>query len=112
MVMAMIGVTSSRAASSAAWNGVFPMCRCRSTFSTMTMASSTTSPTDSTIASSVRRLIVKPNVSISSTAPMSEIGMATTGMITPRAEPRKRKITKMTMSSVSASVFSTSSIAD
>ena len=32
---------------------------------------------------------------------MSEIGIATTGMITPRTEPRKRKMTRMTMISVS-----------
>ena len=42
---------------------------------------------------------------------MSEIGIATTGMITARTEPRNRKITTTTISSVSLSVFSTSSIA-
>ena len=42
---------------------------------------------------------------------MSETGIATTGMITPRTEPRKRKMTRMTMSSVSVRVLSTSSIA-
>ena len=42
---------------------------------------------------------------------MSEIGMATTGMITPRTDPRNRKMTKMTISSVSPSVFRTSLIA-
>jgi len=55
--------------------------------------------------------MVNPKTFISSTAPMSEIGMAMTGMITPRTDPRKRKMMMMTMSSVSASVFSTSSIA-
>src|SRR5690349_1409939 len=48
----------------------------------MTIASSTTRPTDSTIASSVSRLIVKPAISIRNTAPTSEIGIATIGMRT------------------------------
>ena len=60
IVMAMIGPRSSRAALIAASNGFSPSWRWRSTFSTMTMASSTTRPTERTIASSVSRLIVKP----------------------------------------------------
>ena len=63
------------------------------------------------MASRVRRLIVKPNDSISITAPIREIGMATTGMMTPRTEPRKRKITRMTMNNVSPRVFKTSLMA-
>ena len=77
------------------------MCRWRSTFSTMTMASSTTSPTESTMASRVSRLMVKPATSIRKTAPISEIGMATTGISTERNDPRNRKMTTTTMSSVS-----------
>ncbi|MNC89037.1 hypothetical protein D3C83_49260 [compost metagenome] len=77
----------------------------------MTIASSTTRPTDSTIASRVRRFTVKPAASMRNTAPTSEIGMATTGMITARTEPRNRKITATTMSSVSVSVDSTSPMA-
>ena len=46
MVIAMMGPTSSRAPKSAACSGVFPSRMCRSTFSTTTMASSTTRPTD------------------------------------------------------------------
>ncbi len=80
-------------------------------FSTITIASSTTRPTDSTIASSVSRLIVNPAASIRKTAPTSEIGIATIGMSTDRSDPRKRKITTMTMMSVSESVVSTSLIA-
>jgi len=108
MVMAMIGPRSSRAAWIAAWIGGSPECTWRSTFSTMTMASSTTRPTESTIASSVSRLIVNPAAFMRKTAPMSEIGIAITGMMRPRIEPRNRKITSTTMSSVSVSVFSTS----
>ncbi len=55
--------------------------------------------------------MVKPASIIRKTAPISEIGMATTGMITVRSDPMKRKITIMTMSNVSLSVFKTSLIA-
>ena len=62
MVMAMIGADQlARRFDAPPASDVLPMCRWRSMFSTMTMASSTTSPTDSTMASSVSRLIVKPN---------------------------------------------------
>ena len=44
-------------------------------------------------------------------APMSEIGIARIGMITDRTDPRNRKITTMTINSVSESVVSTSRIA-
>ena len=108
IVMAMIGPTSSRAASMAAWKGLLPSCRWRSTFSTITIASSTTRPTESTMASRVSRLMVKPAACMMKTAPMSEIGIATTGMITDRTEPRKRKITTITISRVSVRVLSTS----
>ena len=109
--MAMIGPTSSRAAWMAASKGVLPMWRWRSTFSTITIASSTTRPTESTMARRVSRLMVKPAASIKNTAPTREMGMATTGISTERSEPRKRKITTTTMSSVSTRVCSTSSMA-
>jgi len=79
-------------------------------FSTMTIESSTTSPTESTMASSVSRLMVNPATAMMKTAPTSEIGIATTGMSTERPDPRKRKMMTMTISSVSARVFSTSSM--
>ena len=44
---------------------------------------------------------MKPKTCIRNTAPMSDTGMATTGTSTERSEPRKRKMTMMTMSSVS-----------
>ena len=80
----------------------------RSTFSTTTMASSTTRPTDSTIASSVSRFSVKPNACIRKTAPISETGIATIGTSTVRSEPRNRKITSITISTVSAASARTS----
>ena len=111
MVMAMMGPTSSRAPTSAASTGFIPSRTCRSTFSTTTMASSTTRPTESTMASRVSRLMVKPKSCMRKTAPMSETGMATTGTSTERSEPRKRKITTTTMSRVSSRVCTTSSMA-
>ena len=81
-------------------------------FSTTTIASSTTSPIASTIASSVNRLKLKPAISIKLQTPISESGMVTTGISTERNEARKRKITTTTIMTASASVFSTSSIED
>jgi hypothetical protein len=63
------------------------------------------------MASKVRRLIVKPASIMRNTAPTSEMGIATTGMITVRKDPIKRKITTTTMRSVSVRVLSTSRIA-
>ena len=80
-------------------------------FSTTTIASSTTRPIASTIASSVSRLMVKPITSMRKHAPTRESGIATSGMMTERAEPRNRKITTITMASASTRVVTTSSIA-
>ena len=56
---------------------------------------------DSTMASSVNKLMVRAGHDIRKTAPTREIGMATTGMSTERNDPRKRKMTMMTMTKVS-----------
>ena len=109
--MAMIGPTSSRAPTSAASTGVFPPRMWRSMFSSTTMASSTTRPTERTMARRVRRFTVNPNACIRKTPPISDNGIATTGISTDRKEPRKRKMTTMTISSVSPRVFSTSRMA-
>ena len=111
IVIEMIGPTSSRAPFNAASRGFKPSRRCRSTFSTTTMASSTTRPTERTMASSVSRLMVNPNTCTRKMPPMSETGMATTGTRAERKEPRKRKMTTMTMSSVSRRVLTTSRMA-
>ena len=68
------------------------------------MASSTTIPTARTIARSVSKLIVNPKASMSIIAPTSESGIATIGISTERNEPMKRKITSITMTSVSINV--------
>ena len=63
------------------------------------------------MARSVSRLMVKPAAIMRKTAPISEMGMATTGISTDRADPRNRKMTTITMRSVSLRVRSTSLIA-
>ena len=112
IVIEITGPTISRAPCSDACTGVFPSSRWRWMFSTTTMASSTTSPIASTIASSVSRLKLKPNASIRLQTPISDSGIVTTGMMTERNEARNRKITTTTISTASISVFFTSSIDD
>ena len=63
------------------------------------------------MASSVSRFTVNPKTCIRKTAPISEIGIAMIGIIVERHEPRKRKMTTQTISSVSARVWKTSLIA-
>ena len=79
-------------------------------FSTTTMASSTTRPMASTIASNVSRFSEKPIASMKVAAPMMDSGMVTIGISTDRKEPRNRKMTTMTMATASISVFTTSSM--
>ncbi|MCY1512518.1 hypothetical protein D9M68_469800 [compost metagenome] len=109
-VIAITGPATSRAPINAACTRDLPSSMWRCTFSTTTMASSTTRPMASTIASSVSRLMLKPNSSISAAAPSIDSGMVTTGMSTARSEPRHRKITSTTMAMASSNVFCTSSI--
>ena len=49
--------------------------------------------------------MVKPKACIRNSAPISDSGIATIGMSTERNEPRNRKMTTMTISSVSISVL-------
>ena len=66
----------SRAPLSAASNGRIPPSMWRTMFSSMTMASSTTKPTDSVKASKVMLLIEKPNTYIAAQVPTSDTGTA------------------------------------
>jgi hypothetical protein len=75
------------------------------------MASSTTRPTERTIASKVRRFRLNPKASMKSAAPISETGIATRGTSAVRTEPRKRNTTRPTIEIVSISVFEISSSA-
>ena len=81
-----------------------PSSRWRLTFSTTMIASSTTSPIASTSASRVSRLMEKPNISIMVKVPISDSGMAMTGISTDRGEPRNTNTTRVTISTASTSV--------
>ena len=70
----------------------------RSTFSTTTMASSTTMPMASTRPNSDSVLMEKPNASSTANVPMIDTGTATSGMIEARQVCRNRITTSTTSS--------------
>src|ERR1043166_492048 len=78
-------------------------------FSSMTIASSTTKPTESVSASKVMLLIEKPKAYISAQVLISDTGTANDGMTVAAAERRNRKITNTTSEMAMPSVTSTSS---
>src|SRR5215471_9166453 len=78
-------------------------------FSSMTMASSTTKPTDSVSASIVMLLTENPSAYIAAQVPINETGTASAGMIVAEAERRNRKMTSTTRLIAIASVTCTSS---
>src|SRR5215475_7667721 len=80
----------------------------RTMFSSMTMASSTTKPTDRVSASSVMLLIEKSNAYIMAQVPISEIGTASAGISVAVADRRNRKMTSTTRMMAIVSVSSTS----
>ncbi len=65
-------------------------------FSSTTIASSTTRPIASTIASRVSVFTVKPSAYMIANAPISEAGMVTTGIRVARRFRRNRKTTSTT----------------
>ena len=83
-VVATIGGVTSFIAATAASRRPSPFSNCRSTFSTTTMASSTTNPTASTRPSSVKVLIEKPKAASTAKVATSETGIAMIGMIVVR----------------------------
>src|ERR1700686_1062843 len=109
-VIEMMVNPTSRDPLSAASNGVMPLSTCRTMFSSMTMASSTTNPTDRVSAMSVRLLIEKLNAYMAAQLAMSEIGTASDGMMVAAAERRNRKITATTSPLAIARVTCTSLI--
>ena len=74
------------------------------------MASSTTRPVASTTPNKVSKLIVNPEAYIRKNVPISEIGMAKTGIRVVRHCRRKTKITKTTNANAKKIVSSTSVI--
>ena len=108
--VAMIGPTTSFIAATAASTGDKPRSSWRSTFSTTTVASSTTSPIASTMPSMVTMLSEKPIASMAASVKTSETGIAVAGMIVVRQLCRNRNTTPITSASASASVTITSCI--
>ena len=82
----------------------------RSTFSTTTMASSTTMPMASTRPNSERLFSEKPNACITANVPMSDTGTASSGMMEARQFCRKTMTTITTSSTASNSVWTTASM--
>src|ERR1700704_6041339 len=90
--------------------GESPAAMLRSTFSTTTIASSTTMPIASTRPNSDRLLSEKPNRPITKKVPTSEIGIATIGMTAARQLCRNRMTTSTTSTIASTIVLVTASI--
>ena len=95
----------------AASRGCSPAAMLRSTFSTTTMASSTTMPIASTSPNSDRLLSEKPNRLITKKVPMSEIGIATIGITAARQVCRNR-ITTSTTSTMAIRMVLITSLTD
>ena len=79
-------------------------------FSRTTIASSTTIPIASTIPSNVKTLIEKSATYIIKNAPISEIGIAMTGITVVRQFLKNRKIINTTSPNATKMVCSTSEI--
>jgi hypothetical protein len=100
---------TSSIASSAASNGrIFSSRIRRSTFSSTTMASSTTMPMASTSANRVSVLIEKPTSHRPAKAPISDTGTAIIGISVARQVCRNRNTTASTSSAASTMVMLTS----
>src|SRR6185369_1936179 len=106
--IAMIGPLTSSIALWLASTGLRPSSMCRSTFSTTTMASSTTMPIASTSPNSDNVLTENPDASITANVPTIEIGTAASGITEARHVCRNSTTTMTTMSVASSNVRITS----
>jgi len=88
--IAITGPVTSSMAFLAASLGESPPSMWRSTFSTTTIASSTTSPMHNTMPNRVRVLIENPRTYMPAKVPISETGTATMGISVARQLWRKR----------------------
>ena len=95
----------------AASRGGRPAAMLRSTFSTTTMASSTTMPIARTSPNNDKLLSVKPNAAMKKKLPTSETGMATSGMIAAR-QVCKNTITTSTTSTMASPMVSITASTD
>ena len=106
----MMGRLTSSMAALVASRGAWPAWMWRCTFSTTTIASSTTMPIASTRPKSDRVLMEKPHASRTAKLPMIETGTATSGMTEARQVCRNRMTTSTTSATASSSVCTTASI--
>src|SRR5215470_8516574 len=83
-------------------------CITRSTFSTTTIASSTSRPIASTSPNIVSTLIEKPNAAITPNVPSSTTGTAIAGTSVARKFCKKRYMTRKTSTNASSNVLTTS----
>ena len=106
-VIAMMGAVISAIAFLVASAGDSSGCSSitRSTFSTTTIASSTTIPMASTIASSETELAEYPIANNTTKVPIRLTGTANVGIRVARTLPRKRKTTSTTRTNASIRVF-------
>ena len=81
----------------------------RSTFSTTTMASSTSRPLARTTPNMVRVLMEKPKAAMAPKVPRSTTGTAMVGMMVARMFCKNRYMTRKTRSTASSRVLTTSS---
>ena len=104
-VIATMAKPTSRAPFNAAWNGSRPSSIWRKTFSSITIASSTTSPIASTRASKVKVLIVNPATAMRPNTPIRLTGMVTSGMMDARNVRRNTNTTNATRPMASPMVW-------
>ncbi len=103
----MIGPVTSRMAATVASRGERPRSMFRSTFSTTTIASSTTIPMARIKPNSDSTLIEKPIKSISAKVPMIDTGTASNGMIEARHVCKNTVTTTTTRATASSNVMMT-----
>ena len=108
--VAMIGLVTSRIACCAAAIGASPFAMLRSTFSTTTIASSTTMPIASTRPNSDNAFSEKPRRCMIASVPTSDTGTAASGITDARQVCRNSTTTRTTSTSASNSVCTTASI--
>src|SRR5256885_16861342 len=108
--VAMIGPVTSLMAWRVASIGESPSAMLRSTFSTTTIASSTTIPIARTNPNKESALMLNPSASITANVPTRETGTAASGMIEARHVCKNTSTTITTSTSASNSVCTTASI--
>jgi hypothetical protein len=102
--VAITAMPISSVASMAACSGGLPIARCRATFSTSTMASSTRMPMTTASASSVSRLSEKPSHHITAKVGITDSGNAMAEIHVARQSRRKNQTTITASSAPSSSM--------